>query len=146
MVVLEVVIGRLSWAWGRIQPGWVTQLLGVLLTFAGIALVIWSVTCQYTIGNGTPYPKVGTNKLVTQGPYSYTRNPMTLGALFLYTGIGVWMGSGVLIILTVFIFGLLLTFINKHETRELAERFGKEYLDYRERTPFLLPSFRRKPE
>ena len=33
-------------------------------------------------------------ELVTQGPYAYTRNPMTLGAFLLYVGIGVWIGSG----------------------------------------------------
>jgi protein-S-isoprenylcysteine O-methyltransferase Ste14 len=84
---------------------------------------------------------VATQKIVTQGPYSYTRNPMTLGALFLYSGIAIWMSSGVLIILSTIIFSTLLTFIYIHETRELAERFGEEYLEYRKRTPFLIPNF-----
>ncbi len=146
MIVLEFLIDWLIGDWGRIQPGWITQVLGPFLTFAGIVLIIWSVISQYTIGNGTPVPKVATLKLVTRGPYSYTRNPMTLGAFFFYTGIAVWMRSSVLIIVCVLMFSLLLTFIYKHETRELAERFGKEYLGYRERTPFLLPKFRQKPE
>jgi protein-S-isoprenylcysteine O-methyltransferase Ste14 len=64
---------------------------------------------------------------------------MTLGALLLYLEIGVWMGSSVVLTLTVVIFSGLLTFIYVHETRELAERFGAAYLEYRKRTPFLLP-------
>jgi len=88
-------------------------------------------------------PKVATQKLVTNGPYAYSRNPMTLGALLVYLGIGVWMGSGVVIALTVIVFSGLLTFIYVHETRELTERFGNEYLEYRKRTPFLCPHFRR---
>ncbi len=146
LVVFELVIGRLTGDWGRIQPGKITRMFGPILTLFGFALVIWSVISQYTIGNGTPVPKVATQKLVTEGLYSFTRNPMTLGALFLYTGIAIWMESSVLIILCVFIFSLLLIFIYQHETRELAERFGQEYLDYRRSTPFLIPNFRRKPE
>ncbi len=62
---------------------------------------------------------------------------MTLGAaLWMYLGIGIWMGSSVLVILTVIVFSGLLTFIYFHETRELAARFGEEYLQYKSRTPF----------
>ena len=146
MIVIEVGIGWVCGDWGRIRLGWLNQVLGPVLTIGGIALVIWSVLTQYIIGNGTPAPKVATQKLVTQGPYFYTRNPMTLGALFLYSGIGIWMSSGVLIILSVIVFSILLTFIYLHETRELVERFGEEYLDYRKRTPFLFPNFWRTPK
>ena len=141
MIVIEVGIGWVCGDWGRIRLGWLSQVLGPVLIIGGIALVIWSVITQYKIGDGTPVPIVATQKLVTQGPYSFTRNPMTLGALFLYSGIGVWMGSAVLIILSVVVFSILLTFIYIHETRELVERFGEEYLNYRKRTPFLLPNF-----
>ena len=141
MVVVEVGIDWICGEWGRIRLGWLNQVLGPVLTIGGIALVIWSVLTQYRVGDGTPAPMVATQKLVTQGPYSYTRNPMTLGALFLYSGIAIWMSSGVLIILSTIIFSTLLTFIYIHETRELAERFGEEYLEYRKRTPFLIPNF-----
>ena len=146
MIVIEVGIGWACSNWGRIHFGWLNQVLGPVLTIGGIALVIWSVLTQYIIGNGTPAPMVATQKLVTQGPYSYTRNPMTLGAVFLYSGIGIWMSSGVLIILNIIVFSILLTFIYFHETRELVERFGEEYQDYRKRTPFLFPNFWRKHE
>ena len=144
MIVVEVGIDWICGDWGRIRLGWLNQVLGPVLTIGGIALVIWSVLTQYRVGDGTPAPMVATQKLVTQGPYSYTRNPMTLGALFLYSGIAIWMSSGVLIILSTIIFSTLLTFIYIHETRELAERFGEEYLEYRKRTPFLIPNFWRK--
>jgi protein-S-isoprenylcysteine O-methyltransferase Ste14 len=146
MIVIEVGIGWVCGDWGNIHIGWLNQALGPVLTIGGFALVIWSALTQYKVGNGTPVPKVATQKLVTQGPYSYTRNPMTLGALFLYSGIGVWMSSGVLIILIGVVFSILLTFIYIHETPELAIRFGEEYQDYRKRTPFLLPNFRRTPK
>jgi protein-S-isoprenylcysteine O-methyltransferase Ste14 len=84
-------------------------------------------------------PRVATQKLVVEGPYAYTRNPMTLGAAAFYIGISVWYGSLTAFLLVILIFGSLLTFIYFHETRELSDRFGDEYLAYRKKTPFLIP-------
>jgi protein-S-isoprenylcysteine O-methyltransferase Ste14 len=139
MAILALGIDRVCANWGRIRLGWLNQLLGPALTVGGFALVGWSVRVQYVLGKGTPAPKVATQRLVTQGPYAYSRNPMTLGALWMYLGIGAWMGSGVVMLLTVIVFSALLTFIYFHETRELTERFGGEYLAYKKRTPFLFP-------
>lgn len=113
--------------------------LGLLLISIGIFLIIWSVWVQFTIGKGTPVPRVATQKLVVEGPYAYTRNPMTLGAAAFYIGISVWYGSLTAFLLVILIFGSLLTFIYFHETRELSDRFGNEYLAYRKKTPFLIP-------
>jgi protein-S-isoprenylcysteine O-methyltransferase Ste14 len=56
-------------------------------------------------------------------------------------GIGVWMASGVVILLTMIVFSALIMFIYFHETRELTERFGAAYLAYKQQTPFLCPRF-----
>jgi protein-S-isoprenylcysteine O-methyltransferase Ste14 len=146
MAILAVGIGCICGDWGRIRLGWLNQVLGAALTVGGLALVGWSVRVQYVIGKGTPAPHVPTQRLVMQGPYAHSRNPMTLGALLLYLGIGIWIGSGVVVILSLVVFSALLTFIYFHETRELTERFGEEYLAYKRRTPFLLPRlWRRSP-
>lgn len=142
MAGLALAIGWMSGDWGRIRQGWLNQALGPALLLGGLALVVWSVRVQYRLGKGTPSPRVSTLELVTQGPYACTRNPMTLGALLLYLGLGIWIGSGVVIALTLIIFSGLLTFIYIHETRELAERFGDKFLEYRRRTPFLIPRCR----
>lgn len=141
MAIIAIGIGWACGDWGRIRFGWLNQVLGPALTVGGLALVGWSVRVQYILGKGTPAPRVATQRLVTRGPYAHSRNPMTLGALWLYLGIGVWTGLGVVVLLTVIVFSALLTFIYFHETRELAERFGKEYLAYKKRTPFLWPRF-----
>jgi protein-S-isoprenylcysteine O-methyltransferase Ste14 len=38
----------------------------------------------------------------------------------------------------------VLIYIKLIEEKELEERFGSEYVEYKKRTPFLIPSFRRK--
>jgi len=139
LVAVEVGIVWLIDSWGSFGHGWWNQVIGVLMTMGGMALVVWSVFIQYTLGKGTPFPKVATQNLITTGPYACTRNPMTLGAFFVYMGIAVWMGSCVVVVFILVIFTSLLTFIYKHETRELTERFSAEYLEYRKRTPYLIP-------
>ena len=139
LVAIEVGIIWLLGSRGSFEFGWWHQVFGALMTIGGIVLVGWSISIQYTLGKGTPFPKVATQQLITTGPYACTRNPMTLGAFLLYLGIAVGMGSIPVILLVLVIFTALLTFIYRHETRELTERFGKEYLDYRKRTPFFIP-------
>lgn len=143
LIVVEVGLVWIFRPWGSFSLGWWNKVAGVLMVLGGIFLVGWSIHIQYALGKGTPSPKAATQKLITTGPYAYTRNPMTLGAFFLYFGIAVWMGSGVVSLLVLFIITALLTFIYQHETREMAERFGTDYLDYRKQTPFLIPRFPR---
>lgn len=147
LLLMAGIAMGIGWAcddWARLRLGWLSPALGSVLTVGGLALVGWSVRIQYIVGRGTPAPLVATQRLVTQGPYAYTRNPMTLGALVMYLGIGIGMGSGVVIALIFAVFGALLAYIYVHETRELAERFGNAYIEYKARTPFLLPHFRRR--
>ena len=132
--LLRQVIGLPAFEWG-----WLNPILGLLAVAVGAWLVIWSVRIQYTEGLGTPYPKVATQKLIVSGPYACTRNPMTLGAALFYLGISIWAGSAAVTGLVLIIFTGLLTYIYTHETRELSERFGAEYLDYKQKTSFLIP-------
>jgi protein-S-isoprenylcysteine O-methyltransferase Ste14 len=39
---------------------------------------------------------------------------------------------------------LLITYLKKVEEKELAERFGEQYLEYKERVPFIVPRMPRK--
>jgi len=139
LIAVEVGLVWVLRGWGSFNLGWGNLIVGALMTLLGIFLLGWSIYIQYALGKGTPYPKVATQKLITTGPYAYSRNPMTLGAFFLYLGIATGMGSGVVSLLILVIFVALLTFIYQHETRELTERFGTDYLDYRKQTPFLIP-------
>ncbi|MDX9850439.1 MAG: isoprenylcysteine carboxylmethyltransferase family protein [Anaerolineaceae bacterium] len=139
LIAVEVGLVWVLRTWWSNGLGWGNQVAGLLMFLGGIFLVGWTIYIQYTLGKGTPYPNVATQRLITTGPYAYTRNPMTLGAFFLYLGIAIGLGSGVVSLLILVIFVALLTFIYQHETRELTERFGTDYLEYRKRTPFLIP-------
>jgi len=120
-------------------------ILGILMTVGGFYYAFSTVLLQFSRARGTPLPVMATQKLLVDGVYLHSRNPMVFGTLLAYLGIAIAVGS-ISSILGVLIFGgLLLTYVKKVEERELEARFGQEYVEYKARTPFLIPgNFRRK--
>jgi protein-S-isoprenylcysteine O-methyltransferase Ste14 len=113
--------------------------MGLMFMVVGWLFANWAVKVQFSSGRGTPIPLMATQKLIIKAPYTYSRNPMTLGTAIFYLGIAIWLGSFSAIGLSlVYPIGILI-YIKLVEEKELEERFGSEYLDYKRRTPFLMP-------
>src|SRR5260221_14472918 len=72
--------------------------------------------------------------LQTAGIYFVTRNPMYLGLLFLYAGLGLLFGNlWTLILIPILIF-IINTFVIKNEERYLERTFGESYTEYKTKT------------
>lgn len=121
-------------------PRMVELALGITGVCAGLSFLLWSITTFWSIGRGTPVPFASPTKLVTSGPFKYTRNPIKLGAVLFYFGLGT-IGDGLVTGLVMLVLGLILgtTYHRRVEEKELALRFGNEYEEYRKRTSFFLP-------
>lgn len=118
--------------------------LGTIMISLGVFFLLWTLKSQKEIGKGTPMPLMATQKLIIQAPYSFTRNPLALGLINFYFGISIAIGS-ISSLIIVFIFSLLiLTYIRFIEEKELAQRYGDDYLVYKKSTPFLFPRGTRK--
>jgi protein-S-isoprenylcysteine O-methyltransferase Ste14 len=117
----------------------VNGILGGLLLVLGFSLGFWSIVTQLTRGRGTPLPVMPTQELLTEGPFRYCRNPMTLGTILAYLGIAVAVGTTAGTLLVSALAGSLLTYLKRLEEGELAERFGEAYLAYKREVPFLIP-------
>ena len=124
-----------------------SRVLGGLLMALGFCLGLWSIVTQLGRGRGTPLPVMPTRELLTEGPFRYCRNPMTLGTILAYLGVAVAAGTvgGALVVLA--LAGSLLVYLKRFEEAELAERFGEAYLAYRREVPFIVPRLagRRSP-
>jgi protein-S-isoprenylcysteine O-methyltransferase Ste14 len=119
--------------------GLINPVIGLLFIVFGWLFANWTVKVQFSLGRGTPIPLMATQKLIIKRPYNYCRNPMTLGTTLFYLGVSIWLGSISAIGLgLVYPVGILI-YIKLVEEKELEERFGSEYLEYKERTPFLIP-------
>jgi len=122
-----------------IQFGAVNYIAGGLLLVVGLFFGLWSNYVQLTRGRGTPLPVLPTQELLTQGPYRYCRNPMTFGTILAYLGLGVAAGTIAGILLVLGFAACLVLYLKRMEEKELAERFGEAYLQYRREVPFIIP-------
>jgi protein-S-isoprenylcysteine O-methyltransferase Ste14 len=120
----------------------INPIIALVLMVAGWLFANWTVKVQFSFGKGTPIPMMATQKLVNKRPYTYCRNPMALGTTAFYLGVATWTGSiSALILALIYPVGILV-YIKLVEEKELEQRFGLEYLEYKRRTRFLIPRFR----
>jgi protein-S-isoprenylcysteine O-methyltransferase Ste14 len=85
---------------------------------------------------------MATRQLIIQKPYSYCRNPMALGAILMYSGVAILLGSISAVVLVLIGAVVLLTYIKLLEEKEMELRFGEAYQEYRKQTSFIIPRFR----
>ena len=114
-------------------------ILGGTMILLGIFFLLWTLKAQKEIGKGTPMPLKATQKLVVQAPYSFTRNPLAFGMINFYVGISLAIGSISSLVIVIIFSILILAYIKSVEEKELAQRYGTDYVAYKEITPFLIP-------
>jgi len=109
----------------------------VILTGAAFLLTVVNLALK---GLGAPFFIVLSQRLAADWLYARTRNPMVLAVLAFLLSLGIWFQS-VLFVLWVFVLfaPALLAFVTIYEERELEIRFGASYLEYKSRTPTLIP-------
>ncbi len=142
---LVAVVGpRLDRRFGLppLRCGRICRVAGGLLTVTGFFLGIWSVVIQLDRGRGTPLPVMPTQELLTRGPFRYCRNPMTLGTILAYLGIGIAARTIAGILLVLSLAASLIFYLKRWEEAELEERFGDAYVAYKRRVPFIIPRLR----
>ncbi len=128
-----------SLGWPPMNLGMAGLIIGIALVVIGLPIGFWTVVDQFNRANGTPLPMMPTQRLLTDGPYAWSRNPMVFGTLAAYLGLAVIADSWASL-LGILTFGiLLLAYVKLVEERELAARFGQPYLDFKRTTSFLVP-------
>jgi len=108
------------------------RIFGGLLILTGFAI---TASSAYTFKlAGTPIkPFEQPAKLVTDGLYRYSRNPMYLGMMIMLMGIWIALGKlSPVIVIPVFFLIIQEGFI-KYEENFLEEQFSDAYLDYKDR-------------
>jgi protein-S-isoprenylcysteine O-methyltransferase Ste14 len=138
--LLLVAVLVAAWLAGRLYPlpwpgldDWPARLVGYGLGLAGIALVAWSIVTLNRAGT-TVQPNRGADRLVTDGPFRWRRNPIYLGDVLILLGLAelthnVWF----VVLAPVFALAVYRLAILPEE-RHLEARFGQSYLDYKART------------
>lgn len=112
------------------KPNLYSILSGFPLIFIGEFIRIWAVS--YAGSETRTTDGVGGSNLVTQGPFAYVRNPLYLGNILIYLGIGI-MSFALYPYLQIFAF-LFFTFqyycIILNEEEYLKNAFGEKFSIY----------------
>ncbi len=121
------IVGLVSLIAGLLLHTWTAKLLG-LKELIGYAEIRPAEEYKY--------------QLITSGPFSVVRHPTYLAhsllllGVFLLTG---YLGTGLLVVLDFLISYFLIT---RLEERELNQRFGEKYQEYKREMPRFFPRFR----
>lgn len=115
--------------------------VGVLLSLSGQALRVLVIGLAY-IKRGGRRKTITADRLVCEGVFAHSRNPLYLGNILMVTGLLVIWNSpwAYLMVFSV----LLVAFLSvvRAEERFLIGRFGAQYVEYCNRVPRFFPDFR----
>jgi protein-S-isoprenylcysteine O-methyltransferase Ste14 len=114
----------------------ILKVVSASLVMAGLALRAWGAGCA---GRHTRTSTIEAEKLVTGGPYAFTRNPIYVGSMILGLGMVGMIGDWRLLPLLVVTFAALYFVIIPAEEEFLAKNHPLEYEVYRKNVPRILP-------
>ena len=113
--------------------------LSAMFAIAGLSLSVWSIVYMKRVGKGNPFDAMGreiaprTRRLMTDGPYKMSRNPMLSGTYLYYAGVVVALWTLWALLVFAAVAGLMMLQVRSEEKRLEAD-FGEEYLEYKKRT------------
>ncbi len=111
-----------------------------------LPLLIWGYL-QYRLcglyrikhGGGGPGLETPPERLVSSGPYAYTRNPMYLGHIIFLVGLTLTLDSFLAAFITIFT-AVWFHFRILRDEKKLTERLGQPYTEYVARVKRWIPS------
>jgi protein-S-isoprenylcysteine O-methyltransferase Ste14 len=106
--------------------------LGVVLMILALILMTRAYTLFRKAGNSFGLEEGG-SVLITSGPFRFSRNPIYLSMLFWLTGLAVLLGSLILFLFPLLLFLLANFLIIPREEKDLENKLGEQYLEYRRR-------------
>lgn len=120
-------------------PNIYSIIIGFLVAASGELIRLWGVS--YAGSETRTTGPVGGTYLVISGPFAHVRNPLYVGNILLYMGIGIMsMALFPYLQIAAFVFFYLqYKFIINEEEGYLRKTFGRQYEEYYENVPRFLP-------
>ncbi len=107
-----------------------TTLMIVLWAMAVVIALIALIQFARAGTTASPMKPGESTKLVTNGVYRYSRNPMYLALLMMLLGFGLYLGNAFNTLLAAGFVYYMNAFQIKPEEEALTQRYGREYLRY----------------
>ena len=147
-MVLLVIPGLILWRGGIDTLGlWrsvpasrvILPIIGIICVCLGLLLMVATIRQFVTVGKGTLAPWEPPQRLVLRGVYRHVRNPMISGVIFVLLGEVMITASLPLFCWFAFAGVLNAVYIPLSEEPGLVNRFGDEYLTYKQNVPRWIP-------
>ncbi len=139
LVLLYGLVGFLAWL---SEPEPVSATAGAVLVLAGELVRVWAAGHLHK-----------TKELITSGPYRFTRNPLYLGRLLIFTGVALmarlpWAHANLVVLLLGWLvfFGYYMPRKERIEPARLERVHGEAYRRYYAAVPALFPHRRPWPD
>jgi len=123
-----------DWNWPRWQVP-AGRVIGSALMLGAVVIWLYCSRLFARIGKGTPFVTEPPKRLVAEGLYRYSRNPIYVGHVAFLMGWFLRSGCLAMFLYTVAIAALIQIEIIWLEEPGLRERFGEEYVHYTRRVP-----------
>ena len=123
------------------EPTIISMIIGFVIALSGELIRFWGVSWAGSETRTTG--GAGGTFLIISGPFAFVRNPLYVGNILLYTGIGImsWSLFPYLQIAAILFFAVQYHFIVLEEENYLKEKFGEAYKKYLENVPGFIPRF-----
>jgi len=130
-LIFILLAAAVTWLLGwRDVPGLRFPPLGILLVVVGVVVPAWAVWLFRREGTEIDPTSPANRKLVAEGPYRFTRNPMYLGLVLIALGIAFWVGPWPMFIAPIAIFATANFVHIPYEEAKMARQFDAAYADY----------------
>lgn len=123
-------------------PNIIQIIFGIILFIFGLFLAIWTMILFNTIGKGTLAPWAAPKHLVVEGPFKIVRNPMITGILSILTAESLILNSINLFYWMIIFFIVNCIYFKLFEEKQLKNKFGREYWEYKQKVPMWIPKFK----
>ncbi len=122
------------WNRGFNAPPWI-RLPGAALVAAGVAAYLMCAWAFVRVGKGTPAPWKPPKRLVAEGLYVWSRNPMYVALVLLLAGEALAFDSVLLLIYAAVCWAAFHARVLLYEEPKLRQLFGPEYEAYCREVP-----------
>ncbi len=106
--------------------------VGAVLILSAVWISLWGVREMRRAGTAVN-PRTPTTALVTTGPFRFSRNPLYVSLTLCYLGIAIAAQSLWALVLLLGVLAVTQYGVIYREERYLEDRFGAEYVRYKER-------------
>ncbi len=117
-----------------------TRLLYFPINIVGMIFILFGIILNaktdrlYKKYHTTIKPNETPTKLITEGAFKFSRNPMYLGMIMLLIGVSVVLGSLISLLFPLTFITYLQIFVIPTEEKKLELSFGNEYLKFKTKT------------